>query len=216
VRFLNASRDFGIAYLYLDDAVDPTITIPPLVGSPWGPIDAGEHELTVVASGQTPATGTKLTLDLAPEKYYTVWVVGSSILPEIDYAEDPRADIPVGWTRYGVYNAAYGYDPIGVGLDAVDTDVGFGAATIVELEPSYAVLRVDLDEDGAWDWKFEIPPIGANAYVPLFVTFDLEELVLLGASPQGGSSLLAATPVAETADTGAGAGDTADTSDTGS
>jgi hypothetical protein len=245
-RLVNASEALGSVDLYVDgDSAAALAGLPALVASPWRQVFPGSRTFTVVAAGGSPSGGSDLSLTVDSQRRYTLVVFGNSDAPQFLGGLEDSSGLDPTKNRFWLFHTATGAGPIDVYDLRQDppvplaSGIAYGQQAFADSKGGPVELGVDVDQDHTLDLDYQLPLDSSGAVVPLFFTFHGSDLVLLGASPSGGSSVVMPTSLgtdtglvpstgdtglsASTADTGGGGtGDTgvtggsgASTSDTG-
>jgi hypothetical protein len=189
VRFVNPSVDFGPAYLIPSSGTDPLLSVAPLTASRWTPFPAGPFDVVVTAEGQTKDQGAPVSAEVAERGFTTMWVVGTSTAPIVGAEPDDTTGLPTGANRWLVHDAIP--DALSVEVTGPYADGTLALGQAVAIDGDAGGFEVAVRIDGGEPWTFTLPAMPAGTFVPGFVAWDGDALVLVGGSPHGGCTVLA-------------------------
>ncbi|NVB42472.1 DUF4397 domain-containing protein [Pseudenhygromyxa sp. WMMC2535] len=186
LRVLHAGLDAGDVDVYLDGADDPLVaTLPFESGVAYITVEAGSHTIVVTPAGgaiEDAMLTTDIELQMDSDYSFALYdylANFSGLLLEDSY--DGPAE---GNTLFQISHVAPDVDQVDLymlseePIQALVSDLDFGAAQVVEAAAGALPVGIDVDDDQVPDLTYTLPDFGADVLVDLYVVNQADEAVV--------------------------------------
>jgi Domain of unknown function (DUF4397) len=205
VRLIHLSPDAGAVDVFLDGGETAALAgVEYLDGIDYIDLPVGEHTFAVAPAGLgIGATVLTATVDVEEGVKYSAAAYGTVAGGTIAVAAlvDDDAGIAASDTRFQVTHAADGVGQVDVwetnlALQVI-SDLDFGATTSVDVPAVALSIGLDATNDGVPEFTFQVPSLGAGAFVDVYAVLDDSGPSLVAHLPDGTVAVVPADAAVE-------------------